>query len=216
MGGNESQFLYRNLKSIREQTFQDLEVVVSDNSDTPNLKHVCGLFPELTIHHAFETKKGASLNTNVAIQRSQGEIIKFLFMDDFFAHPKALERIAESFTGGWLATGCNHYNGTETYRDHYAQYNPLIFTGFNTIGAPSVVAVENNKPLLFDSALAWLFDCDYYTRLYDRYGAPTILDDINVTIGVGEHQATSWLSDTIKNTEEKYLRKRYEKRLSKA
>jgi glycosyltransferase involved in cell wall biosynthesis len=213
MAGKESNFLFRNLKSIREQTFKDLEIVVTDNSETNNLKNVCGLFPDLDIKHSFESKKGATFNTNAGIRLSMGKIIKILHMDDFFAHPNALKEIIDNFNGGWLVTGCNHYDGEKTYNNHLARYDHKIFTGNNTIGAPSVLAIENKKPLLFDETLAWLFDCDYYTRLYDRYGMPTIIDDINVTIGIGNHQASSWLSNKLKKDEEKYMYKKYAKRI---
>jgi glycosyltransferase involved in cell wall biosynthesis len=213
MAGEEAKFLFRNLKSIQEQSYKDYEVIITDNSDNDNLKHVCSLFPDLPIKHSFESKRGAALNTNAGIKKAKGDLIKFLYMDDFFTHPNSLQEIVKNFKKGWLVTGCNHYDGEKTYNPHLARYDHKIFTGYNTIGAPSVLTIENKNPLLFDPTLTWLFDCDYYMRLYDRYSMPTIIDDINVTIGTGEHQATSWLGEKIKKDEEKYMYKKYAKRI---
>lgn len=212
MAGKEANFLFRNLKSIQGQTFKDYEVIVTDNSDDDGLKKVCELFDGMNIRHYFEPRRGATHNKNRGIKESRGELIKFLDMDDVFAHKNALQVIVDNFTGEWLVTGCNHYDGDRTYNDHLARYNHQIFTGNNTIGAPSVLTIRkhtNSEQLLFNEGLAWLFDCDMYKRLYDKYGMPTIVDDINVTIGVGDHQASSWLSDKLKKSEEKYMYKKY-------
>ena len=179
-------FLKRCLESIRTQSYQDFEIVI--------------------------TEKGSMAeNTNNAIKASNGEIIKVLYQDDYFAHKDALKRIVEAFKGGWLVTGCEHDDGVTRERPHLAEWNDNIHIR-NTIGSPSVLTIENKNPLLFDETMTWMLDCDYYKRLYERYGAPIILDDINVVIGVGSHQTTNRLTDEIKNNELEYM---YEKHTTK-
>lgn len=177
-------FLDRCLSSIREQSYKNWELVITED----------GLMAK---------------NTNSAIKQSYGDIIKILYMDDFFAHKDALKRIVECFTGGWLVTGCTHTHGKDRFNEHKAEWNENIHT-INTIGSPSVLAFENKDPLLFDEKLSWMLDADLYKRLYARYGLPTILDDINVVIGVGDHQTTHLLSDDIKEEELAYTKKKYE------
>jgi hypothetical protein len=179
---NKDFFLKRALDSIEKQTFKDYEVVITED----------GMMAE---------------NTNSAIKQAKGEIIKILYMDDYFAHPDALANMMNGFEGGWLATGCAHDNGQELYNVHYPEWNSPeeMMKGANTIGSPSVVMFENDDPLLFDENLSWLLDCELYTRLFARYGKPTILNDIGIIMGIHDGQMTNILTDEEKLSEHKYL-----------
>lgn len=149
-------------------------------------------------------------STNLAISQANGDIIKVICMDDYFAHPHSLREIADNFKGGWLVTGCDHDDGKKGGYYHQPEYNILIHLGHNSIGAPSVLAFENKSPLYFDETMEWLVDCDYYKRLYDRYGMPTILNDINVTIGIHPGQVTHQISELTKREELEYMINKYE------
>ena len=176
-------FLKRLKDSLAVQTFKDFELVI--------------------------TKEGKMAeNTNAAIKASSGELVKILYMDDYLAHEDSLQMISDAFgkDDQWLVTGCAHNPGTHT---HLPTYNDRIHEGINTVGSPSVLTLRNDGPLLFDESLTWLLDCDLYKRLYEKHGPPTILNDINVTIGVGEHQTTHILSDDIKVAEHEYTKQKH-------
>jgi len=176
---NGDYFLSRLLNSLQVQTFRDFEIVI--------------------------TKRGGMAeNTNEAIKRSRGSIIKILYMDDYLGHENALKEIVEAFKGGWLVTGCEHDTGNGLrMAPHYARFSPQDQDNF--IGSPSVMAFENKDPLLFDEKMTWLLDFDLYKRLYARYGPPTILDTLNAVIGVGPHQMTNKLGVEEKLKERDYL-----------
>lgn len=174
-------FLKRCLDSIKSQTFKDYEVIITND----------GKMAE---------------NTNSGIKKSTGELIKILFMDDYFAHENALQIIVDNFAGRWLVTGCTHDPGGN---EHLPQWSDLMATGVNTIGSPSVLTIKNENPLLFDEEMTWLLDCDLYKRYYDKYGKPTILNDINVAIGVGEHQSTHLMGEQVKINEHIYMAQKY-------
>lgn len=145
-------------------------------------------------------------NTNAGIKKATGDIIKILFLDDFFHSPDALQHIADEFDGGWLATGCVHTeDGVEFYNAHFPEWNDDMATGNNTIGSPSVVAFENDNPLLFDESLSYMLDCDLYVRLYERYGLPTLLPYLDVAIGLGAHQTTNLMPNEEKLKEQQYV-----------
>lgn len=200
-------FLPRLLNSLWSQSFQDFDIVVADNSDDSVMQEICHYFGG--IDHFFNPRKGMAQNTNEAIKRSTGSLIKILYMDDFFAHDKALQRIWDNFTGGWLVTSCTHtIDGDDRFNSHRPTFSENIHK-VNTIGSPSVLTIENKDPLLFDETLTWMLDADYYKRLYDRYGLPQICNDINVVIGLGEHQATSYLSDELKLEELEYVTQKH-------
>jgi hypothetical protein len=127
-------------------------------------------------------------------------------MDDYLAHPNALKNIVEAIgDSAWLVSGCNHDPGTHT---HLPSWNEDMKIGKNTIGSPSVLTMRRDKALAFDENLSWLLDCDLYDRLYKKYGEPVILEDINVTIGVGEHQHTHLMPDNEKLLEYEYMRQK--------
>jgi len=183
-------FLTRCLESIEKQTFTDYEIII--------------------------TKSGRMAeNTNAGIQRATGEIIKILYVDDYLSHPDSLKNIAENFKGGWLATGCVHDWGDGKLKGpHLARYEGILpgpnIT--NSIGSPSVVAIENKDPLLFDESMTWVLDVDYYGRLIQRYGPPTILDSYDIAIGCGEHQVTNILTEEAKREEENYMINKWTKK----
>lgn len=179
-------FLKRCLDSLKTQEYKNFEVIITAD----------GKMAE---------------NTNSAIKKAKGDIIKILFMDDYLAHDGALKEVAENFKGGWLATGCSHDDGERVYNPHVPKWNKLIHLGNNTIGSPSVIAFENKDPVLFDEKLSWMIDCDWYKRLFDKYGKPTLIDDINVVMGLGSHQTTHKMSDEEKKEEVKYVKKKHEK-----
>lgn len=182
---NKDFFLNRCLESIRSQSYQDYEIVI--------------------------TKRGKMAeNTNSAIRKCTGDLIKILYMDDYLAHRDALKEIVENFRGGWLVTGCQHDNGEMVGNPHLPEWNNKMHTGNNTIGSPSVLTIENKDPLMFDERMSWTLDCDYYIRLYERYGAPTILSSFNVNMGIGDHQMTQLLTEPQKRSEQKLMLKKYE------
>lgn len=174
-------FLDRLQHSLDKQTYRNFEIIITKN----------GRMAE---------------NTNAAIKLATGDIIKILFMDDYLWSTKALRHLADNFRSGWYASGCVHTDdGEHFFGPHKPYWNPDVPTGKNTIGSPSVIAFENDDPLLFDENLSWLLDCELYGRLYKRYGEPTIDPMPDIAIGVGLHQTTHKMSDEEKLAEYKYL-----------
>lgn len=140
-------------------------------------------------------------NTNAGIKRARGELIKILYLDDRLAHKDALKDIVVAFKGHWLITGTND--------NPYPYWTPDIETGNNKLGSPSALTILNDNPLLFDENMTWLLDCDYYKRMYEKYGEPVIIDEANVIIEKGDHQMTNTMGNEIKRNEEQYMKQKY-------
>lgn len=204
-----SYFFRRCLDSLWNQSFQDFEIVVTDNSEDDTIEKICDWY-RTGIRYFKNPIKGMAQNTNEAIRQSRGELIKILYMDDYLAHDNALEKIIRKFSGQWLVSGCSHtVTGQERFNAHIPHYCDEIVTGKNTIGSPSVLTIKNENPLFFDEAMTWLLDCDYYKRMYELYGEPVILKDINVMIGLHDGQMTHIMGDEIKLKEHEYINKKY-------
>lgn len=181
-------FLWRNINSILSQSLTDYEIIITKAGGT------------------------AAHNINEGIKKCRGEFIKILLLDDYFAHDDALKVIVESFglKYQWLVTGCVH-QGEDKKRinPHLPIYTDDIHTGNNQIGAPSVLAFRRDGALFFDETLRWLVDCDLYKRYHKTFGEPRELRDINVVIGLGDHQMTHKIPDEIKQQEAEIMTKRY-------
>lgn len=178
---NSQFFLDRCLASIRAQTFQDYEIVITD-------------------------KGGMAENTNNAIKQCTGELIKILFMDDMFAHDNALKDIVQNFkeNDNWIITGCSN--------NLLPRWTVDVEKGNNKLGSPSCLTFRNKfkDNFLFDEKMSFFLDCDYYKRLYEKYGEPKILRGNNVIIGIGEHQHSNVMTNEEKLAEYKYIREKYD------
>lgn len=181
-------FLSRLLQSIATQTFKDYEIVLS--------------------------KEGAMAhNHNAAIKKSNGELIKIMQMDDYFAHPAALQNIVDNFSPDdhWMISACEHTKDDEgTFNPHFPTWNDKIYTGNNTLGGFSTVTIRNEGRLLLEESLTWVVDCDWYQRYYLKYGMPKLLNSLDVVVDVGTHRLSSTLTDELKLSEVEYLTKKYE------
>lgn len=185
------------LRTIEIQTFRDFEVVISDHSVDNKLVEIVDKFKnkfEINYFKNNNDRGNSSSNTNTAINKCSGEIIKVMFQDDFFYDDEALEKIHNHFTEDvkWLLCGSNHTNddGYNFYWDLYPKWNDDIIKGINTIGSPSVLSARRevfgkNK---FDTNLVMMMDCDFYYNLKKTYGDPVYYNDVLVTNRVHEHQ----------------------------
>lgn len=207
---NGEYFFKRCMDSCWDQTFQDFEIVVTDNSDNNVIENLCEKWYKTGVKYFRNPRKGMAPNTNEAIKKSTGDLIKILYMDDYLIHNQVLEKIVRYFKGHWLVTGCTHTTrGKYFFDNHIPHYSEDIHTGHNTIGSPSVLTIKNENPLLFDEEMQWVLDCDYYRRMYDLYGKPVVLKEICTAIGLHEGQITNLLSNDQKISEINYSIKKY-------
>jgi GT2 family glycosyltransferase len=182
-------FLVEYLSHLMYQTFKDFEVVISDQSDGNNLKTICDTFSHvLDIKYIKNTsnKKNAANNVNNAVKYATGEIIKLLYMDDFFVDQSALQKIADAFDnnphGKWFISGFTHSNEerTEFFDARLPWYGNKYVNGDNTTGNPSNYAVRRDCAIEMDDDLLWIVDGEYFYRSYYYHGDPIMIDDVLV------------------------------------
>ncbi len=217
--GKGVEFIEHNLDVLAKQTFTDFEVILSDHSIDDTILNVYKKYSEnssLKIYY-YRNDKGRgfiSPNLNNAMKNCNGKWIKILFQDDFLYDENSLQTqhdiLVENSQIKWLITTFYHSNDGVNF---YNLYNPKfvhnIWDGTNTLGNPSNLTIINNDLIFFDEELNWLVDCEYYYRLFLKYGKPSIITPITVvnrTHGGG-------LSDTtpieLKNKELKILTEKY-------
>ena len=98
---NGEQFLAEALDSILAQTFQDFEVVISDNASTDGTAQICRSYAERDSrirYYRSDINRGAAWNHNRVFELARGEYFKWLSHDDFCA-PEFLEECVAVLDG---------------------------------------------------------------------------------------------------------------------
>lgn len=214
MKGKGEEYLEYSFNILYHQTFKDFEIIISDHSKSDVIKDLCDRWgTTLNINYIKnEHKRGnSSANINNAIKHANRDIIKILCQDDFLYDENSLKNQLDYFKKGWLVAACCHYNEKEIYKPFYPRYHNNIQYGENTIGSPSVLMLQNKDIIEFDEELIWLTDVDYYKRLYDKFGSPTVCNYISVVSREHQFQVSNTLAtDNLKQQEYNYIIKKYE------
>jgi glycosyltransferase involved in cell wall biosynthesis len=200
MKGVGADMLEYSFVSIEKQNYKDFEVVISDHSVDYKIGELCKKWSKrfLINYCRFEEKRGSAVaNTNNSIKMCRGDLIKILYQDDYFYDADSLRRTVESFVegAGWLVSTYIHTRDRDTYFNiHVPHIHDRIHLK-NLIGFPSCVTIQNKDVIFFNEDLDWAFDCEYYKRLYIKYGAPVLLEDITVVNYLWEGQlSNSWVN----------------------
>ena len=89
---NHASYVGEAIQSILDQSFQDFEIIVTDDGSRDGSPDVIRRFADKRLNLvAFEKNRGISAAMNNAISRAKGEFIAILNSDDF-ALPQRLER----------------------------------------------------------------------------------------------------------------------------
>ena len=214
-GGNGHNMVKFGLESIREQTYKNIEVVISDHSKDDKIKDMVATFPDLNIKYVrYHKNYGSnSCNTNNAMDHCSGDLIKILFMDDFL-FPTCIATIVQAFEkwpqAMWLVNSYYHTHDRKTFfRLQVPKWSDGMLFGNNTIGCPSNLTIRKAIEERFDKELIYLMDCEYYFRLRQRYGNPIYCYmPLNVQL-LHDEQLTSKGAGELKTEEIEYITKKY-------
>jgi glycosyltransferase involved in cell wall biosynthesis len=219
MGGKGVYYLHDLMKSIVSQSYKSYEILITDHSQNNNIEqYLVNTYKDSGIrigYYRHNYKRGnSSANVNMAIKAAKGEIIKPMFQDDVFSTKDSLLKIVSAYNMNptWGAVGFNHISAEgqmyigEKHKPQYPIYTEDILEGVNKFGCPSVIHFKNDNNL-FDEELIWLMDCEFYYRLYKKYGNPQILNDYLVNVRIWEKSVSQQVKDneSITKKEELYV-----------
>ena len=163
-------------------------------------------------------KKQASANTNFAMKKASGQVIKIIFQDDYLYTNKALSNLYNVFSNtniSWCVCASEHsYDGVTVFRSFYPNYNDNIQLGNNTISSPSVIAVRRENYIPFDEKLIYLMDVDLYKRYFDRDGMPFILNDILVVNRLHDKQVSQLVTKSLIRSELHYIKRKFKNQMN--
>ncbi|WP_265112369.1 glycosyltransferase family 2 protein [Halosolutus halophilus] len=178
---NRADVLPRTLDSVREQTFQEFEIVVVDDGSTDNIAAVVDQYPDDRIRYvSHETNRGPSAARNTGIRAAEGKYVSFLDSDDELK-PTFLERSietlrAESAECAGTFVALERYRDGEVIETHGAtpvmaspaDFGPSIETEART-GGLTVRASVFADVGTFDERIAYMDDVAFWVKLLREY-----------------------------------------------
>lgn len=196
-------YLERLLRSIQSQTFQDFEVVVTDDSPDTAVRELTDRYQSLLPIRYFrnEIALGSPANWNAAIAHAQGQWIKIMHDDDWFADEQSLALFANaiqqakasfifsSFVNVQLETGEERPFVISNTQEKMLRQNPLYLFRTNYIGHPSTTIIKNELAQWFDESIKWVVDFEFYIRVLRQHSFYAIKQPL-IHIGIGSEQIT--------------------------
>lgn len=114
--------MQKTLESVKNQTFSDFEVIVSDNDPEQSGREVVGGFDQRFKYFPNETNLGMKKSFNKSLERSSGEFI-VMIADDDPVYPDMLETLLsleKKYPGhGMYLGGCNWFCTEPDLADFY-------------------------------------------------------------------------------------------------
>ncbi len=203
----------RLIRTIEMQTFQDFEVIITDDSGDHKIEElICRLTEEkkalaekIRYFHN-KTPLGHIFNWNEALSHAKGEYIKIMFSDDWFTYEDSLEKLVGllernkgadmAFCGNLQVSEKESYARTpeEGYTEKLQKGYQYLFIS-NQIGAPSNTLYRNKEGIAFDEKSNWASDVFLYIEILKRNPVFEYIEEPLVSIGIHENQYTESFSD---------------------
>lgn len=198
-------FLVEFFSGLMHQSYKNFEVIIPDQSEDDSLKKIVDTFSYvMDIKHVRNTSgiKNAASNVNFGIKHATGDIVKLLYVDDFFVDIEALQKIKNAFdthpNNKWLIAGFVHSNQdrTQFYNARMPRYDQTFVNGDNSTGNPSNYSVRRECAIEMDENLLWIVDGEYFYRSYYHYGLPIMIHEVMVCFR--EHSDSKFLDPTFR------------------
>ena len=185
------------LDSIYAQSYQDYEVVVSDDSPDSEVQQICLDYNRIPIrYYRNSPAKGSPENWNYVISLARGEWVKLMHHDDYFSGPDSLRIFVDAiqkddkpadfyFCRSWINDQIqgtlSMYRVDDAVLSRIHEQPALLFMG-NLIGAPSAGLFRNGLDIHYDPSLIWLVDIEFYIRLLKRFKVTQIPEYLITTV----------------------------------
>jgi glycosyltransferase involved in cell wall biosynthesis len=196
-------FLKRLMDSIRQQTFRDFEVIITDDSPDDSIKKFIDNYADLPSlrYQRNPVALGTPENWNEGLRLASGKWIKIMHDDDWFADEKSLARLAtaiqktnadfifSAYNNIYLNRKTTQRVRPSTYRLKAMKKESYTLFAKNIVGPPSVTVHRNNATILYDNKTKWVVDIDFYIRWFKR-GAVEYLDECLYNVGMSDEQVT--------------------------
>lgn len=192
----------RLLNSIKNQTFKDFEIIISDDSPDNSVRSVVNTFTTLPIKYFRNSPSmGMPANWNFAISKASGQWIKIMHDDDWFSDSNSLKYFEEQTKKAKYFIFSRYVdvyeNGqvskpslTSSWKKRILK-NPVALMAQNVIGPPSVILIHKSIKEQYDERFKWRVDIDYYIRLILEEKTYSIINKPLINVGISAAQVTN-------------------------
>lgn len=213
MNGVGAAVLKYSLVAISNQTFKDFEVVVTDHSPDDNIEQLCETYTFVRYIRNLEKRGNPASNTNLGISYCEGDYIKLLCQDDYLLDENSLAHCVNDIELSGSAWGFNSYWHTtdkiNLERRHVPTFNDNIHL-INTLGTPSALIMKNGLNIWMDENLKYMYDCEFYKRVYEVHGLPNISMNDTMVNYIHKNQTTNTIvNNELVRNEEEYVRSKH-------
>ena len=203
----------RLIDSTREQTFQDFEVIITDDSKDYKIEEYIKKLQDVNDRVASkiryyhnEKPLGHIYNWNEALSYAKGEFVKIMFSDDWFTYSDSLEKMVTGlentpgaglvFSGSMQVSQKSAYSRKpeEGYVEKLQKDYRYLFIS-NQIGAPSDTLYRRKLDVTFDEKSNWASDVFLYMEILKKNPGFVFLEEPLISIGIHENQYTESFSE---------------------
>lgn len=195
-------------KSIEEQTYRDVEIIITDDSTDRQIEEWIKEEKEKNsmnclsncIYQHNEKPLGHIYNWNEALNLAGGEYIKIMFSDDWFTYKDSLEKFVNmlednpkagfAFCGSMQVSKEKSYarHASDVFIENFHKDYRYLFTG-DEVGAPSAV-IYRACGCLFDERSTFASDVFLFMRILKKNSHFVYTKEPLISIGVHENQYT--------------------------
>lgn len=177
---NQVEFLQKTLESILIQTYQDYEVIVTDDSPDDRVQRLVEQFDfKGKLRYIKNIRSlGSPENWNEAVRQSKGEYIKIMHHDEWFNYNDSLNEFVSLLNSNpeadFAFSAATGFDISKNYKWYHSATNEqltklkqdprCLFFG-NFIGPPSATIYRKRANCSYDSRLKWIVDFDFYIRI---------------------------------------------------
>lgn len=196
--------LSRLLDSIRQQTYKDFEVIITDDSPDSSIDDFIkqANYPFEIRYFKNSPAAGSPENWNISIRHAIGKWIKIMHDDDWFSDENSLNEfythsidtqdtfIFSGFENVYFEKGNSIISKISFLEKLMLKITPLAIYRKNYIGHPSTTLIKNERQDWFDKTLKWVVDIEFYIRLLREKKSFHSINKSLICIGMGAEQIT--------------------------